>query len=144
MASIYKEIVIEASPEHVWEAIRDVGAVHRRLTPGILVETRLDGEERILTFAQGAVVRELIVTIDDEAHRLAYAVIEGSARTTFHHASMQVFEHDERSSRLVWITDFLPNSQATSITKIINRGAEIMKNTLESSPIHSSVDGSHG
>ena len=33
MACIHKEIVIEASPEHVWAAVRDVGAVHERLTP---------------------------------------------------------------------------------------------------------------
>ena len=52
-------------------------------------------------------VRELIVALDDERRRLAYAVIEGSKRTTYHHASMQVFADDEGGSRLVWITDFL-------------------------------------
>jgi len=101
MACIHKEIVIEASPEHVWAAVRDVGAVHQRLTPGILVDTRLDGDERFLTFARGAVVRELIVALDDEARRLAYAVVEGSKRTTYHHASMQVFAQGEGGSRLV-------------------------------------------
>ena len=48
MSTIYKEIVIEVSPEYVWDAIRDVGAVHRRLTPGILTDARLSGDERIL------------------------------------------------------------------------------------------------
>ena len=42
MASIHKEIVIEAPPEHVWAAVRDVGAVHQLLTPGILVDTHKD------------------------------------------------------------------------------------------------------
>ena len=133
MACIHKEIVIEASPEHVWAAVRDVGAVHQRLTPGILVDTRLDGDERVITFERGAVVRELIVAIDDEARRLAYAVVEGSKRTTYHHASMQVFADGEAGSRLVWITDFLPHDQALSIAAIIERGAEVMKQTLESS-----------
>lgn len=133
MATIYKEIVIEASPQHVWEAVRDVGAVHRRLTPGVLTDAQLEGDERILTFATGAIVRELIITLDDEKRRLAYAVITGSARTTFHHATMEVFAHNEGNSRLVWITDFLPHSQIGSITQIIDRGAEIMKNTLEAS-----------
>ncbi len=87
MASIHKDIVIEVPPEHVWAAVRDVGAVHQRLTPGILVDTQLNGDERIITFARGAVVRELIVALDDEARRLAYAVVEGSKRTTYHHAS---------------------------------------------------------
>ena len=133
MASVRKEIVIEAPLEHVWNAVQDVGAVHQRLTPGILVDAQLDGDERILTFARGGVVRELIVAVDDEARRLAYAVIEGSTRVTFHHASMQVFTEGERSSRLVWITDFLPHEQAVSIAMIVERGAEVMKQTLESS-----------
>ena len=133
MASIHKEILIEASPEHVWAAVRDVGAVHQRLTPGILVDTRLDGDERVITFARDAVVRELIVAIDDEARRLAYAVVEGSKRTTYHHASMQVFAQGEGGSRLVWITDFLPHDQAVSIAAIVERGAEVMKQTIESS-----------
>ena len=131
MASIHKEIVIEALPEHVWAAIQDVGAVHRRLTPGILVDARIEGDERILTFARGIVVRELIVDIDDEARRLAYAVIEGSERTTYHHASMQVFDEGSGNCRFVWITDFLPHNQASSIAMVIERGAEVMKQTLE-------------
>jgi hypothetical protein len=133
MASIHKEIVIEASPEHVWEAVRDVGAVHQRLTPGILLDARLQGDERVLAFAQGMVVRELIVDLDDETRRLAYAVVEGSRRTTYHHASMQVFANDESGSRLVWITDFLPHDQVRSIAAIVERGAEVIKQTLESS-----------
>ena len=132
MASVHKEIVIDASPEHVWAAVRDVGAVHQRLTPGILVDTRLEGDERVLTFAHGGVVRELIVALDDETRRLAYAVVEGSKRVTYHHASMQVFAGNESNSRLVWITDFLPHEQAVSIAMIMERGAEVMKQAIES------------
>ena len=36
MASIRREIVIEARPADVWDAIRDVGAVHTRLAPGFV------------------------------------------------------------------------------------------------------------
>jgi hypothetical protein len=82
MACIHKEIVIEAPPEHVWAAVRDIGAVHERLTPGILVDTHLDGDKRVLTFARGAVVRELIVALGDEQRRLAYAVVEESKKQT--------------------------------------------------------------
>ncbi len=141
MASIHKEIAIAAPAEYVWAAVRDVGAVHQRLTPGILVDTQLNGDERVLTFARGIVVRELIVAIDDQVRRLAYAVVEGSKRTTYHHASMQVFADGEDGSRLVWITDFLPHEQAPSITMIVERGAEVMKQTLESSWQHAAVKG---
>ena len=57
MASIRKEILIAARPETVWAAIRDVGAVHTRLAPGFVVDSRLEGETRVVTFANGFVVR---------------------------------------------------------------------------------------
>ncbi len=88
MASIHKAILIEARPEDVWAAVRDVGAVHQRLAPGFVVDARLEGDSRVVTFGNGAVVRELIVDVDEEARRLAYAAVEG--RTTHHNASMQV------------------------------------------------------
>jgi hypothetical protein len=37
MATIHKEIQIERSEEFVWDAIRDVGAIHQRLVPGFVV-----------------------------------------------------------------------------------------------------------
>ncbi|MCP1305724.1 SRPBCC family protein [Paenibacillus tyrfis] len=131
MATIRKEIIIDAKPEQVWDAVRDVGAVHRRFVPGYTVDTRLDGDFRILTFANGAVVREHIVAVDDEARRLAYAVVEGSMPLVHHHASFQVFAEKDSRSRLVWITDFLPHELATEIRMRVERGAEVMKQTIE-------------
>src|SRR4051794_8802906 len=58
MASIQKERTIEASPDEVWAALRDWGALHERLVPGFVVDTQLDGEDRIVTFFNGAVARE--------------------------------------------------------------------------------------
>ena len=129
MASIHKEIVIEAVPEKVWDAIRDVGAVHKRLAAGFVIDTRSDDESRIVTFANGMVVRELIVDIDDESLRLAYAAVGGL--TKHHNASMQVFAEGEDRSRLVWITDLLPNELAVAIGALVEQGAEVMKKTLE-------------
>jgi carbon monoxide dehydrogenase subunit G len=129
MASIRKEILIKARPEDVWAAVRDVGAVHQRLAPGFVVDVHLDGDSRIVTFGNGTVVRELIVDIDDEARRFAYAAVEG--RTTHHNASMQVFADGPERSRLVWITDMLPHNLASSIGKLVEQGAAAMKQTLE-------------
>jgi carbon monoxide dehydrogenase subunit G len=130
MASIRKEILIQASPEDVWAAIRDVGAVHQRLTPGVLTDSRLDGDARIVTFAGGTVVRELIVDLDDQARRFVYAVVSGG-RTTHHNASWQVFAEGEHHSRLVWITDFLPNEVTPIIQQLVEQGTAEMKQTLE-------------
>jgi len=130
MASIRKEIVIEASPKRVWDAVRDVGAVHERLASGFAVDTRLDAGARVVTFANGLVARELIVDVDDEARRLAWAVV-GSPRLTHHNASMQVFDDGDRGSRVVWIADLLPNEIAGTIAAMIEEGLGAMKKTLE-------------
>lgn len=131
MASIRKEIIIEAQPEQVWSAIRDVGAVHRRLVPGYTADTRIEGANRTLILADGGIVRELIVAVDDEERRMAYAVIEARMQLEHHHASFQVYEESDGRSRLIWITDFLPHEYAAEIRIRVNRGAEIMKQTIE-------------
>ena len=130
MASIRKEIVVESRPENVWAAVRDVGAVHERLAPGFVVDTRLEDGARVVTFANGLVARELIVDVDDEARRLAWAVV-GSPRLTHHNASMQVFAEGEGRSRVVWIADLLPNEVARDIRALIEQGMAVMKKTLE-------------
>jgi carbon monoxide dehydrogenase subunit G len=131
MATIHKEIIIRAPVHAAWDAIRDVGAVHRRLAPGILLDATLDGDARVVTFANGLVARELIVTIDDEARRFAYASVGG--RATHHNASMQVFPHGE-GTRFVWITDVLPEEIAESIRSLVEQGSEIIRRTLERTP----------
>ena len=113
MASIQKDIPIDAEPAHVWAAVRDFGAVHRRLAPGFVLDARLDGDARIVTFANGTVARELLVDCDDATRRLVYAVI--SERVKHYSASVQVFADGEARSRLVWIVDLLPNEIALYI-----------------------------
>jgi hypothetical protein len=99
MASIRREIVTRASPEAVWDAIRDLGALHTRLVPGFVVDTRLEPGARIVTFGNGMVVREPIVDLDDAARRLAWAAIGGPL--THYNASVQVFAAGEGGSRIV-------------------------------------------
>lgn len=127
MASIRKEFTVSSRPEDVWSAFRDVGAIHDRLAKGFVTDTRLEGESRVVTFANGAVVRELIVDVDDKARRLAYAVVEW--QTTHHNASFQVFP-DGDGSRVVWITDLLPNQMADLVGGFMEQGAMAMKQTL--------------
>src|SRR5438094_8735212 len=106
MASIRKEILVDACREDVWDVLRDVGALHTRLVPGFVVDTRLEDGARIVTFGNGMVARELIVDIDDEARRLVSAVVGG--RFTLRHASVQVFVGGQVGSRLVWTAQLLP------------------------------------
>lgn len=127
MASIYREAVIKASPDHVWDAIRDVGNVHERVAPGFVIATRMEGEARIVTFADGRELPERIVGIDDKARRFSY-----SAQSRAHHnASFQVFDLGAGRTKLVWITDVLPHEAADFIASNMDKGLAIAKTTLE-------------
>ena len=128
MPSICKEIDVAAPPAAVWGAIRDVGAAHTRLFPGILTGVVLDGDARIVTFANGLVVREAIIELDDSAMRFAYSASGG--RATHHNASLQVFANGT-GSRVVWIIDFLPNEIAEAIDGLMSAGCAAMKTNLE-------------
>jgi len=130
MASIRREVSIEVAPETVWSALRDVGALHTRLVTGFVTDCVLDGDARIVTFANGMVVRELIVDVDDSARRLVWSAVGG--RLSHHNASAQVFAEGPQHSRLVWIADLLPNEMAPAIAGMIEQGTAAMKRTLES------------
>jgi hypothetical protein len=129
MACVRKEVLIDARPQDAWAALRAWGAVHRRLVPGFVVDARLDGEDRIVTFFNGAVVRELLVDLDDEARRLVWSVVEGPY--SHHNASAQVFAEGEDRTRFVWIADFLPHDGAPRIDELMERGIGVVKATLE-------------
>ncbi|WP_018505645.1 SRPBCC family protein [Parafrankia discariae] len=124
--------MVVRSPEDVWDVLRDVGAVHRRLLPGRVLDVSVDGNVRTLTMPDGHLVRELIVAVDDEARRLAYAVVEGARPPLrHHHASFQVLPDGDGRSRLLWITDLLPDSLAGLIEARTAHGIREMKEVLE-------------
>jgi Polyketide cyclase / dehydrase and lipid transport len=129
MASIRKEIVTAARPDQVWDAARDIGALHTRLVPGFVVDTKLEPGARIVTFGNGMVVKELIVDLDDTKRRLAWSATGGTL--THHNASLQIFEGDNGGSRLVWTADLLPNEAAPVIAAMIDQGAAVMTKTLD-------------
>jgi len=127
MASIRREISIAATAERVWDALRDVGALHTRLVPGFVTDCRLDGDARVVTFANGIVAREVIVDVSDEQRRIAWTAVGG--RLTHHNASAQVFAEGQ-SSRVVWIADLLPHEMAPPIAGMIEQGLAAMQQAL--------------
>ena len=124
MASIRKEIPLDARAEDVWDAVRDIGALHTRLVPGFVTDTKLEPGARIVTFANGMVVKELIVDLDDKARRLVWSAVGG--RLSHHKASAQVFAEGDGRSRLVWTADLLPDELAGDIRAMIEHGAAAM------------------
>ena len=128
MATLHREIHIEARPEAIWDAARDVGALHTRLVPGFVVDTQLEGNARIVTFGNGMVVRELIISVDDQRRRLAWTAIGG--RTTHYNAVLEVLA-DRSGTRVVWTTDLLPDEMAEPVATMQENGLAAMKETFE-------------
>ena len=129
MATIYKEAEIARKADLVWDAIRDVGAIHRRLVRGFVVDCKLEGDSRLVTFANGMALREVIVAVDDKTRRHAW-----SARgepLTHHNASIQVFAKGDDRCRVVWIADVMPNEIAGTVSEMMSQGLTAMKRTLE-------------
>ena len=129
MASIHKEFVVNAPPEFVWQAIRDVGAVHTRLAQGFVTNTQLAGDTRTVTFANGFVVQEQIVTTDDKLRRLVYRAVGG--KFSHHNAYFQVLPAEAGGSRVVWVTDLLPNEMREPIEQMVELGSAAIQRTLD-------------
>lgn len=133
MASIRKEIRIDASPDRVWDALRDVGALHTRLVPGFVTDTRMEGAStRVVTFHTGMVAREEIVSVDPAQRRVAWAVVDGP----FRHFSgaARVTPDPKGGSRFIWTADLLPDELADQVEQLMTSGIAVVKSTLETPP----------
>ena len=128
MASIHKDIPLDAHPDDVWSAVRDFGALHTRLVPGFVTDTQLDGDARIVTFANGSVAREQLVDCDEARRRLVYAI--KNERMSHYSASVQVLADGDARSRLIWIVDVLPNEIAPYVDAQMDLGALAMQKAL--------------
>ena len=113
MTSIAVEISTEASPSAVWDAIRDIGALHTRLVPGFVVATELVPGGRRVTFANGMMVVEAIVSLNEELHRLVWTTQGGSSGISHYNSAVQVYPRETGGSRVVWMTDVLPDDAAS-------------------------------
>jgi carbon monoxide dehydrogenase subunit G len=128
VATLREILHLRAPAAAVWDAVRDVSQLHRRLVPGFVTEARMEGGARLLTFANGATAREEIVTVDDNSRRLVYAIPSG--RFLHYQGTVQVDE-DGAGSRLVWTVDLLPEEYADGIRAMMRQGADVMRATLD-------------
>ena len=128
MASIHREVSIEAPAAQVWDAMRDVGALHTRLVVGFVTDCRLEGDARVVTFANGVVARERIIDVDDSARRIVWSAT--GDRLAHHNSSAQVFDEGATACRVVWIADLLPHEMAPAIAGMMDQGLTAMKKTF--------------
>ncbi len=129
MATLRREISLDAPAAKVWPAIRDFSQVHARVAPGFLTSLEMDKGDRIVTFFNGMVARERLITADDESCRLVYSVAEG--RASHYNAAVQIVPEGKDKSRLVWTIDLLPNELAPAIGGMMDQATGIMKKTPE-------------
>jgi len=131
MASVIREVSLGVHPDAVWDALRDWGAVHKRLVPGFLLDARVDGRDMVVTFFDGSVVRELFLGADEEARRVAWAVADGSLGLTHYSAPAQVIPDGAERSRFVWTADLLPDDLAGTVSGLMERGLATIKEARE-------------
>lgn len=128
MASLHKEIRIAAPASAIWDAARDLGALHTRLVPGFVVDTQLEPGARLVTFFNGMKLREPIITVDDERRRLVWSASGGA--TTHYNAVLQIIP-DGDGARVQWTTDFLPEAVESTLSSMQDQGLAAMKRAFE-------------
>lgn len=127
MATIHRDIAIACDPERAWAELREFGAAGR-LFSGVLTDCREADGLRTVTFANGLVVQERLVSIDEARRRVAYTVLDGPF--THHSAAMQLVQGDQ-GARFVWTSDFLPDAVAADVEPLVDAGCEAIKRALE-------------
>lgn len=118
MASIVREFTVATPAADVWAAVADVGAVNQLID--YLGEVTVDGDVRSCRLGDAGTLEELIVSVDHDVRRLAYAIQSSPFGFAHHHASMQVTAVDRGTSRLTWITDIAPDPLVEVVTEPID------------------------
>ena len=131
MPTVHHEISVALTPETIWDAVRDVGALHTRLVPGFVTSTEMlehvATPTRRVTFASGQILDEAIVSVDDHHRRLVWSI----RGVDPHNGAMQVFD-DPGGARVTWTADVLPTALADQFSPLMAAGLQVMKRHLES------------
>ena len=128
MATLREILRLSSDADAVWDAVRDIGALHRRLVPGFVTDARLEDGARIVTFANGITTREAIVSVDDAARRLVYAIPRG--RFVHYQATVEVQDVGV-GARLVWTIDLLPDEFSDAVRVMMRQGADAICVTFQ-------------
>ncbi|RAR61113.1 polyketide cyclase/dehydrase/lipid transport protein [Paraburkholderia unamae] len=127
MATLYRDIPVETAAEDAWAALRDPANV-ARVFAGVLIDVRTENELRWVTFADGTVIEERVIAVDDAHMRIAYTVVGG--RFEHHHATVQVVAQTPQQCRVVWISDFKPDERASAVEPLMDAGCAALKRNL--------------
>ena len=96
----------------------------------VLVDSSIDGDVRTVRFANGLVLRERILDVDDTRRRVAYTALDAPG-VAYHHASMQVIDAGPVRSEFVWTTDVHPPEVIEQMSPLIRQGTQALRKNLE-------------
>lgn len=113
MATINLETNLAVSADELWGKVKDVGSISAFLD--VISESSVDGDQRSCTMADGAVLAETIISIDDDLQRVAYTITDSPFGIEAHSASMQVTDLGEGRSMFQWTTDVKPDALAGAL-----------------------------
>lgn len=129
MATIWWEAPLAVSAQRARAALRRVDLAQKLFSP-VLIDGAMDGDVRTVTFAQGMVVRERMITVDEMRKRVVYSVLGGLFE--HHSASMQIVPVDQASCRFVWVSDFLPAERMEMVRPLVELGSAALTRNIES------------
>ena len=127
MATVQKVIDVEASVEDVWSKIANVGAISDFVD--FITESQMDGDTRVCKMADGGVLEEKIISIDNSLRRVSYRITNSPLDLEFHFASMQVAPKVNNAS-MIWVTDLKPDSMAEPFDMIFEEAVPGIKSAL--------------
>jgi hypothetical protein len=128
MVSVVVERRLPVGAEAAWAQLRQFDRAVANF-PGVVTACSVEGSTRAVTFANGNVVREVLVGIDEERRRIAYAVTGG--RFSQHASSMQIVD-DSGTCRLIWVSDFLPDEVEPLVRGLMEQGSEALERSFGS------------
>jgi hypothetical protein len=131
MASIRTEFMVEADAARVWKTVGNWENGPTDMASGLVVSCRAEGPVRIVTFADGRIARERLVTRDDDERRIVYSVIGDTVQPDHDNAVMHVVADGEGRCRFVWSRDVLPDELAQPLLAAMREAGPIIKRTLE-------------
>jgi hypothetical protein len=129
MPSIHSQVLLDVGLDVAWDELRKVGEAHKLFAP-VLVDSRVHGETRTLRFADGHILHERILDIDEARRRVSYTATDAPG-LTFHHASMQIADAGPGRCLFIWVTDFLPAEMHARLAPLIEQGTRALKANLE-------------
>jgi carbon monoxide dehydrogenase subunit G len=94
---------VNATPDQVWSKIGDpagISAWHP-----VIATSPMEGDTRVCTLADGAVITEEVETVDKEQRSMTYRITEGPLPVAGFSATLRVVE-EGRGSALHWSASF--------------------------------------